>query len=501
MNEKLQELKNRLAVVGDLHSSAALLGWDQQTYMPPKGAPARAEQLATLERLGHEHFTDPAVGKLLDELADYAAKLPYDSDEASLIRVTRRDYDKAKRLPAEYVEELSRTTSIAFEAWHQARKESNFKLFQPHLEKIVALKIREANYLGYQERVYDALLDEYEPEVTTAQVEAIFAPLKKDLTALVAAIAKKPGKADDAVLHRKYDEKKQWDFGIEVIQRLGFDMQSGRQDKSVHPFTTGFALNDVRITTRVDKNFLSSMLFGSIHETGHALYDMGFRPELDRTPLGGGASLGVHESQSRMWENIVGRSRGFWKFWFPRLRKVFPRQLDDQTLNSFYRAINKVSPSFIRVEADEVTYSLHIMLRFELENMLIEGKLKPADVPEAWNAKMKEYLGIVPPNDALGCLQDVHWSYGSIGYFSTYSLGSMFAVQLWEKALKDHPTLPAEIEKGEFGTLLKWLRSNVHTHGRKFTLDELARKVTGEPLQSKSYVAYLKKKFGDIYGV
>jgi carboxypeptidase Taq len=501
MKEKLQELKERLAVVSDLHSTAALLGWDQQTYMPPKGAAARAEQLATIERLAHEHFTDPAVGGLLNDLADAAAKLPYDSDEASLIRVTRRDYDKAKRLPAAYVEELSRTTSIAFEAWHQARKESNFKMFQPHLEKIVELKMREANYLGYQDRIYDALLDEYEPEMTSAQVETIFAPLKKDLTALVAAIAKKSSKVSDAVLHRTYAEKKQWDFGIQVIQRLGFDLQSGRQDKSVHPFTTGFALNDVRITTRVDEKFLPSMLFGTIHEAGHAMYDMGYRPELDRTPLGGGASLGVHESQSRLWENVVGRSRGFWKFWFPRLREVFPRQLADQRVESFYRAINRVSPSYIRVEADEVTYSLHIMLRFELENMLMEGKLKAADVPEAWNAKMKEYLGIVPPNDALGCLQDVHWSYGSIGYFATYSLGSMFAVQLWEQALKDIPSLPAQIEKGEFANLLGWLRTHLHTHGRKFTLDELARKITGEPLQSKSYVAYLKKKFGGIYGV
>ncbi len=501
MNEKFETLKQRLAVVSDLRNVSGLLGWDLQTYMPPKGARARANQLATMDRLAHEHFTADEIGVLLDALTDDAAKLDYDSDEASLIRVTKRDYAKAKRLPAEFVEELSRVTTLAFDAWHKARAESNFKWFQPHLEKIIELKIQEANYIGYTDRIYDALLDDYEPGMTTAQVEAIFAPLKQELVALVAALAKKTDLVSDAVLHREYDEQKQWDFGIAVIKQLGFDFEGGRQDKSVHPFTSGFGLGDTRITTRVDKYFLSPALFGTIHEAGHALYDMGYRPELDRTPLAGGASLGVHESQSRLWENIVGRSRGFWKYWFPRLREYFPEQLADQDAESFYRAVNKVYPSFIRVEADEVTYSLHIMLRFELENMLLERKLKVADVPDAWNAKMQEYLGIVPPNDKLGCLQDVHWSYGSIGYFATYSLGSMFAVQLWERVLQDIPTLPAQIENGQYAELLGWLRKNVHAHGRKFTLDELAKRVTGESLQSRSYVAYLKNKFGEIYGI
>lgn len=501
MNEKFETLKQRLAVVSDLRNVSGLLGWDLQTYMPPKGARTRANQLATMDRLAHEYFTADEIGVLLDALTDDAVKLDYDSDEASLIRVTKRDYTKAKRLPAEFVEELSRVTALAFDAWQHARAESNFKLFQPHLEKIIELKIQEANYIGYTERIYDALLDDYEPGMTTAQVEAIFAPLKQELIALVAVLAKKTDLVSDAVLHREYDEQKQWDFGIEVIKQLGFDFEAGRQDKSVHPFTSGFGLGDTRITTRVDKHFLSPALFGTIHEAGHALYDMGYRPELERTPLAGGASLGVHESQSRLWENIVGRSRGFWKYWFPRLREYFPEQLADQDAESFYRAVNKVHPSFIRVEADEVTYSLHIMLRFELENMLLERKLNVADIPDAWNAKMQEYLGIVPPNDKLGCLQDVHWSYGSIGYFATYSLGSMFAVQLWERALQDIPTLSAQIENGQYADLLGWLRKNVHAHGRKFTLDELAKKVTGESLQSRSYVAYLKKKFGEIYGV
>ena len=500
MKEKLDELKKRFATVSDLRRAAAVLSWDQQTYMPPRGASARAEQLATLEKLAHEHFVADENGALLNDLAVDAAQLPYDSDDASMIRVMKRDYDKAKRVPPALVEELARAGSLAFEAWHQASAESNYKLFQPYLEKNVELRIQLANYLGYQDRIYDALLDQFEPEMTSAQVETIFTPLKKEIVALTQAVARKSNAVDDAVLHREYDEQKQWDFGLEVIRRIGFDFARGRQDKAPHPFTTGFALNDVRITTRVSKNFLSMMLFGTIHETGHALYDMGYRAELERTPLGGAASLGVHESQSRLWENVVGRSRGFWQYWFPRLREVFPARLADQTVESFYRAINKVEPSFIRVEADEVTYSLHVMLRFEIENALVERKLKVADVPEMWNVKMKEYLGIVPPNHAQGCLQDVHWSYGDLGYFATYSLGSMFAVQLYEKAVRDLPAIPEQIARGEFAELLGWLRKNVHTHGRKFTLDELARRVTGEPLQSRSYVAYLKKKFGEIYG-
>ncbi len=501
MNEKFNELKKRLGVVSDLQRAGAILDWDQQTYMPPKGAAARAEQAATLSRLAHEHFTAPAIGALLDDLADEAAKLDYDSDEASLVRVTRREYAKAVRVPPALVEEISRTAALALDAWTQARTDSNFALFQPHLEKTVALQIRLAECLGYTERIYDALLDQYETQMTTAQVAAIFDAYKQELVPLVQAIARRADAVDDAVLHREYAEQKQWDFGIEVIKQIGFDFASGRQDKSAHPFTTGFGLNDVRITTRVDKHFLPSMLFGTIHETGHALYDLGYRAELERTPLAGGATLGAHESQSRLWENLVGRSRGFWKFWFPRLREYFPAQLADQDAESFYRAVNKVQPSFIRVEADEVTYGLHIMLRFEIENELVERKLQVADVPAAWNAKMQAYLGVTPPNDKLGCLQDIHWSSGSIGYFATYLLGSMFSRQLFNRAVRDLPAIPAQIENGEYAELLGWLRRNVHTHGAKFTLDELARRATGEPLQAHAYVAYLKQKYGDLYGL
>lgn len=501
MEAKLAELKKRLATVSDLHRASAVLNWDQQTYMPPHGAEARAEQLGTLDKLAHELFTRDEIGVLLQDLAPYAAQLPPDSDDASLIRVTRRDYDKARRIPAELIEEISHTSALALEVWTQARKESNFKLFQPLLEKIVALEIQEANYLGYTEQIYDALLDQYEPEMTTTQVQAIFDGVRKELVPFAHAVIANSERVDDAVLHREYAEQAQWDFGVSVIQPMGFNFEQGRQDKSVHPFTIGFGLGDTRITTRIDRHFLPTALMGTIHETGHALYDMGYRAELDRTPLEGGASLGVHESQSRLWENLVGRSRGFWAHYFPRLRETFPAQLADQDAESFYRAINKVKPSFIRVEADEVTYNLHIMLRFELEIALISGKLAVADVPEAWNAKLREYLGITPPHDALGCLQDIHWSSASFGYFATYALGTFFSAQLWDKALQDIPTLPDQIARGQFAELLGWLRQNVHQHGRKFTLDKLARDISGEPLQTRSWMRYIKNKFGELYAV
>lgn len=499
MQDKWEELKRQLAEIQHLHYASALLGWDQQTYMPPRGAANRAEQLATLDKVAHELFTADEIGQLLEDLAEEAAKQGYDSDSASLIRVTRRDYEKACRVPAALVEEISRTSALGIEAWTRAREASNFKEFQPLLEKIVNLEIELANHLGYQDRIYDALLDQYEPGMTTAQVEAIFAGLKPELVSLVRAIAPWADRVDNACLCREFDEKLQWDFGVEVIKAFGFDFQAGRQDKSVHPFTTGFGLGDTRITTRVEREYLPTALFGSVHECGHALYDMGYRSELEGTPLAGGASLGVHESQSRLWENLVGRSRGFWLHFFPRLRQVFPAQLADQDAESFYRAVNKVTPSLIRVEADEVTYNLHIMLRFELENALVERKLDVSDVPEAWNSKMNEYLGIAPPNDAMGCLQDIHWSQASLGYFSTYSLGNLLSVQLFDQAVKDVPSIPDRIAQGVFSDLLGWLREKVHQHGRKYTLNELAVRVTGEPLQSRSYLAYLKAKYRDIY--
>jgi carboxypeptidase Taq len=329
----------------------------------------------------------------------------------------------------------------------------------------------------------------------------VFDAIKPDVIALVKAIAAKSDTVKDEVLHREYDEDKQWAFGLEVIKHYGFDFDRGRQDRSVHPFTTSFSINDVRLTTRVDRYFLAPALFGTLHECGHGLYEQGFSQTLERTPLADGASLGMHESQSRMWENLVGRSRPFWNFFFPKLKAFFPEQLADQTPDSFYRAANKVSPSLIRVEADEVTYGLHIMLRFEMENDLIEGHVRADEVPEVWNTKMQEFLGITPPSTKDGALQDIHWSSGLIGYFPTYQLGNLISLQLWDKINAAIPDLTAQFEHGEFGALLGWLRTHLHQHGRKFTSNELLQRITGDGLNPAPYLKYLKTKYGEIYGL
>ena len=501
MATKLDQLKARLGEIADLNHTNALLGWDQQTYMPPAGAAARAEQIATLQKIAHQMFTSDDTGLLLDGAAGETGSLDYNSDDVSLIRVTRRDYHKARKVPADLVAKIARVTSQALEVWTQARAQSDWAPFAPHLKKIVELERQLADHLGYSDRIYDALLDQYEPDMKTAQVQATFDALKPELIDLVKAISAKAGAVSDEMLHRAFDEDKQWQFGLDVIKSYGFDFQRARQDKSVHPFTTNFAIDDVRITTRVDRNFLSPALFGTLHECGHALYELGISPTLERTPLAGGTSLGMHESQSRMWENLVGRSRPFWQHFFPKLQAYFPAQLADQTAESFYRAANKVHPSFIRVEADEVTYGLHIMLRFDLENEMLEGQLKIDDVPEAWNAKMKEFMGIVPPTTAQGALQDIHWSIGSIGYFPTYQLGNLISLQLWESINADIPDLVDRIGRGEFAALLAWLRAKLHTPGRKFTSMELLQRITGRTLDAGPYVKYLKAKYSDIYGL
>ncbi len=497
----LQQLHTRLAEISDLNRVSSLVGWDQQTYMPPGGSAARAEQSATLQKIVHEMFIADETGRLLDAAARELDGRDPDSNEARLINVTRRDYEKLRKVSAELVAEIARVTGQAVDVWTEARAASDWKPFSPYLERIIDLERQLAEAIGYTDRMYDALLDKFEPEMKTAQVQAVFDAIKPDLIRLTKAITAKGNAVSDEVLHHEYDEQKQWNFGLEVIKRYGFDFQRGRQDRSVHPFTTSFSINDVRITTRVDRNFLSPALFGTLHETGHAMYEQGFSQSLERTPLADGASLGMHESQSRMWENLVGRSLPFWKFFFPILKGFFPEQLADQTVESFYRAANKVSPSFIRVEADEVTYGLHIMLRFEMENDLLEGRVKPDDVPEAWNAKMQEFLGITPPTTKDGALQDIHWSSGLIGYFPTYQLGNLISLQLWDKINVDIPDLASQIEHGEFAALLGWLRANLHQHGRKFTSNELLQRITGDGLNPAPYLKYLKAKYSEIYGL
>lgn len=501
MQDKLDELRKRLGEVSDLTRAASVLSWDQQTYMPPGGARARAEQMSTLRRIAHERFTDPAVGALLSDLAPYAESLPYESEEASLIRVARRDYDKAVKLPAALVAAVAVAGSQAFQAWHTAKPASDFAAFAPFLKQNLELRREVAKCLGYTDHIYDPLLDQYEPGMKTDQVARIFAEVREGLVPLVHAIAEKGDGVDDSFLHQPFADQAQWDLGLAAARLIGYSFERGRQDRSPHPFTTTFSTGDVRMTTRVQPDYFSPAFFATMHEGGHALYNQGTPPGLERTPLAGGASLGVHESQSRLWENLVGRSRAFWKFFLPQAQAMFPAQLGGVTPEAMYRAVNRVRPSLIRVEADEVTYNLHIMIRFELENALLEDRITVADAPAAWNSKMQEYLGITPPNDAQGILQDIHWAYGNFGYFPTYSLGNLLAAQWFDRIRRDLPDLEHQFRQGQFAPLLEWLQTNLYQHGRKFTLNELASRITGEPLQTHFLIDYLKTKFGEIYGL
>lgn len=500
MTTPIDTLRARLATVSDLGSAASVLGWDQQTYMPPGAAGARAEQLATLSRLSHELFTAPEMGDLIESAAAATGDLPHDSDEAAIVRVTRRDYEKARKLPSDFVAELTRTRSTARQAWMTARKQDDFSLFQPALTQIFTLVRRQADYLGYADHPYDALLDMYEPDLKTAEVRALFAELRAGLLPLVQLANANPGAVDDAPLHRDYPEAEQLRLSEALLARLGYNFTCGRQDLAAHPFCTSFAPTDVRITTRVGRNELNMGLFGSLHEMGHALYEQGVAPTLARTRLGHGASLGIHESQSRMWENMIGRSRPFWRRYLPLLQEHFPAQLGGLDAETFYRAVNRARPSLIRVEADELTYNFHILLRFELELALLEGSLAIDDLPAAWNAKMAEYLGVTPPSDANGVLQDIHWSGGMVGYFPTYTLGNVIAAQLYGAAQRDQPALAGQLADGEYGGLLAWLRANIHQHGRKFTPNELLQRITGGGLDARPYLDYLRSKFGELYG-
>ncbi len=500
MESKLSQLKSILGEVAALREVAALLGWDQQTYMPPGGAEERGNHLATIDRLAHVRFTSDGVGELLDELEPWVAQLDPDSDDARLIKVTRRDYDKLTRVPAEMVAEFAQITTAAYNVWQEAKVESNFHKFQPYLEKVVDWKRRYAALFVPYDHVYDPLLDDFEPGMKTAEVKAIFEVLRPQQVALIRAISERP-QVDDSFLHRPFEEQKQWDFGVEVITKFGYDWNRGRQDRTVHPFTTNFGINDVRITTRFLPDYFSSAFFSTTHETGHALYEQGIDQALARTPLAGGASMALHESQSRLWENLVGRSCYFWEGFYPRLQEYFPTQLLNVSLDDFYKGINRVEPSLIRIESDEATYNLHIMLRLELEIGLMEGSLGVKDLPEAWNARMQEYLGLIPPDDARGVLQDVHWSAGLIGYFPTYALGNLVSAQLWERVTVDVPDLTEQIRRGEFSALLSWLRENIHHHGQKFEPQELVQRITGYKIDPAPYVRYLQSKYGEIYGL
>lgn len=500
MTPQLTELKKRLGEIHDLNKISWVLSWDQQTMMAPRGGAVRAEQIATVNKIALERFTAPEIGRLLDDLQTYGENLPYDSDEASLIRVARHDYEKARRLPAELQAERVRTSSLARQAWVEARQKSDFNLFLPHLQKNLDLTLKYVECMADgQEQAYDVLLDDYEQGMKTAAVAQVFSELKTGLVPLISAIRAKEESVSDACLHQAYPAEAQKAFCWQLIEQLGAKRESWRLDPTVHPFASNSATQDIRITTRYYDDFLNPALFGSMHEFGHGLYEHQVSSALERTPLCRGTSLGLHESQSRMWENLVGRSRAFWRFMYPKLQGAFPAQLGSVDLETFYRAINKVQPSYIRVEADEATYSLHIILRFELEQEMVNGQLALRDLPEAWNNRFEQYFGVKVPNDADGVLQDIHWSGGMIGYFPTYSLGSIIANQLWEKLTADLPDLPAQFERGEFAALRTWLRENLHQHGRKFTPTETLQRIVGSGIDVKPYLRYLNTKYGEIY--
>jgi len=499
--DQLTDLKTRLAEVDDLENAAALLEWDQLTMMPPAGAAGRADQSATLQKIAHEKFTADEVGRLLEDLSAQLQGAPAEDDDAAMVRVAARLYRRKTQLPAQLVADMVQATSFGQSIWAAARAQSDFKAFLPQLERIFDLKRQVAACFPEAASPYDALLDEYEPGATTAQIRAMFDELKRELPPLVQGIAAKSNGQEDAILHGDFDDQAQWNLSLRAVEQLGYDFNQGRQDKTVHPFATSFGLHDVRITNRVRRDHLTACLMGSLHECGHALYDLGYPDKYARSPLGHSASLGIHESQSRLWENLVGRSRGYWEFFFPYLQAAFPQQMAGQSAASFYRAVNTVRPTFIRVEADEVTYNLHTLLRFEMEVDLLEGKLEARHAPEVWNAKVKDYLGLTVTEDRLGVLQDTHWASGLIGYFPTYTIGNLASAQLFNKAVADVPSIPDDITHGRFAPLLGWLRQNVHQHARRYLPADLIQVATGEPLTATPYLRYLRQKYSDLYGL
>jgi carboxypeptidase Taq len=496
---KLGELKRRLLEINDLSAARALLSWDHATYMPKCGSTARARQGAIVSRLAHERLVAPELGKLLEELEPYVAGLPYDSNEASLVRVAKRDFEKAIKVPSGYVARVSAFGATAYEAWKRARPENDFATMVPFLERAIDLGREYAEFFAPYERVADPLIDDADEGMTTASIRTLFAELRDELVPIVAAICDQPA-ADDRCLHGSFGEPAQLDLGLSVIKQIGHDLDRGRLDKTLHPFCTRLSAGDVRITTRIDESDVREALFSTLHEAGHALYEQGVDPALEGTRLGRGASVGVHESQSRLWENVVGRGRSFWQHFYPLLQRAFPAQLGKVAPETFYRAINRVERSLIRTDADEVTYNLHIMLRFELELELLEGRLRAKNLSEAWRAGMQDYVGIAPTNDRDGCLQDVHWYAGRLGGgFQSYAIGNILSAQFYAAAVNAYPNIPNEIAMGQFGTLHAWLREHLYQHGRKLKPNQLIERATGEQMSVGPYLAYLRAKYGELY--
>ncbi len=487
--------KELAQTAADLQYAAAVLEWDQEVYMPSKGATFRGRQLATLAKQAHEMLTSEKYEQVLKALIDDKS---LDEIQQNNVRLAFEDFEKNKKLPSAFVEELSKQTSLSFNAWIKARQENDYHIYEPELKKMIALKRKQAELYTYEKHPYDALLDEYEKGATVAMLDPVFKMVREELTPFLKKIAGAKQVNDD-FFHRNFPRQEQWDFSMDVLKKMGYDLDAGRQDISEHPFTTSFSAEDVRITTRVDENNFASLLWSSIHEGGHALYEQGLPASEYGLPLGSAASLSIHESQSRLWENCVGRSQGFWKYFYPKLQAYFPQSLKDVSLNDFYKGMNQVKPSLVRTEADEVTYHFHVMIRYEIEKGLIDGSLRPEDVAAKWNDMYEAYLDIRPGDDKTGVLQDVHWSHGSFGYFPTYSLGSFYAAQFFEQAQKDISGLAGQIEQAEFGNLLQWLRQHIHQYGRRYRSDELCRNITGRSLDFSSFMHYIQEKYSGVY--
>lgn len=490
-----EKIQTRYGEISDLGNASALLSWDQQVYMPPRGAAARGMQLATLSGIIHERMTAPELGDLINE----ARSEKLSGDREAFLRELSFSRDRSMKLPATLVKEMSLEESKAFEAWARARKLNDFSIFAPHLSRVIELKKQAAECWGYQETPWDALATDYERGLTAAKVEKIFKPLREATVKLLQQIQARP-QVNTKFLDQKWDIDRQREFGLRVARDIGYDMGAGRQDLAPHPFCTNFGHGDVRITTRYSQTSLLDGLFGTVHEAGHAMYEQGFDPADARTPLAEAPSLGVHESQSRFWEVRISQSEAFWKHYYPILRQYFPGQLDDATLEEFYRAINIIEPDFIRVEADEICYNLHVIIRFELEVRIFRGELSVSDIPAAWNDLYKKYLGLDVPNDSKGCLQDVHWAYGSFGYFPTYTLGNIYCAMLVEKMEKDMPQMWDLVAQGQFAPVLQWLRANIHKVGRRHEAADLIERVTGQPVSCDALIRHLTNKYGHLYG-
>ncbi|MHC4391567.1 MAG: carboxypeptidase M32 [Planctomycetota bacterium] len=496
IQQTYERFEKRIKEIATLGSIGGLLSWDQETYMPKKGNAFRAEQMALLSGLRHEKFTTSALGEELSALEEAADALS--PEQRANVRETRRSYDKAVKLPKEFVSELSKTCSLAHDAWIKARKESDWSTFGPELRKIVALKRQQAEYIGYEGEAYNALLDNFEPGMTAKEVSEVLNGLKDTLVPLADAILAVEGPAPIAGPFPKAAQER---FGKRVAAAMGFDFEAGRLDVSAHPFCSGFQPRDVRITTRYNEADLRQALFGVVHEAGHGLYEQGLLAEAFGTPMGSACSTGLHESQSRMWENVIARSRPFWEHFFPILQEEMGAPLANVTLDHFHKWVNEVERSLIRVEADEVTYNLHILMRFEIERALFAGDLGVDDLPGIWNEKMRTYLGLTPPDDAQGVLQDIHWSFGGFGYFPTYSLGNLYASQIFDVAQGDLPTLWDDVSRGELTGLKGWLNTNVHERGCLYKPGRLVEEISGKPLSADAFNTYMKQKFTAIYGL